>query len=160
MRIIPAGSAWMFMAVWHLPLQKLPGHTVLSPFLCLQLGSANLMTFGSPEPIPYSHLVPNSAREPQPSSSQARLGTLMGEAWLGQHRPLVTLVPRLPLLPAWDVTDVQGKLPAMMPVCFVPCDQQRGISAHGGSRSVWLQRHFAAGGEADSKQGSLECAKT
>lgn len=66
----------------------------------------------------------------------------------------------LPLLPAWDVTDVQGKLPAMMPVCFVPCDQQRGISAHGGSRSVWLQRHFAAGGEANSKQGSLECAKT
>lgn len=73
-------------------------------FPLLQLGSANLVAFGSPEPAPYSQLVPSSAREPQPSSSQARPGTLMGEAWLCQHTS-DTCATCLPLLPAWDVTD-------------------------------------------------------
>lgn len=41
----------------------------------------------------------------------------MGKAWLCQHRSLSdTCATYLPLLPAWDVADLQGKLPAMMPV--------------------------------------------
>lgn len=86
---------------------------------------------------------------------------LMGEGLAGPAQALsATCATCLPLLPAWDATDVQGKLPAMMPVYVLFPVISREISAHGGSRSVWLQRHSAAGGEADSKQGSLECAKT
>lgn len=103
------------MAVWHFPLQKLPGPTVLSPFLYLQLGSANLMIFGSPEPAPYSQLVPNSAREHSPPPVRPGQGHSWGRLGCASTGPQVTFVPRLPLLPAWDVTDLQGKLPAMMP---------------------------------------------
>lgn len=152
------------MAVWHFPLQKLPGPTVLSPFLYLQLGSANLMIFGSPEPAPYSQLVPNSAREHSPPPVRPGQGHSWGRLGCASTGPQVTFVPRLPLLLAWDVTDRPAGKAASNDAssCSVPCDQQRGISAHSRSKSVWLQRHrhFAARGETDSKRGSLECAKT
>lgn len=129
------------MAVWHFPLQKLPGPTALSPFLCLQLGSANPMTLGSPEPAPYSQLVPNSAREQSPPAVRPGQGYSRGSLGCASTGPQVTLVPHLLLLPAWDVTDLQGRLPAMMPACVLSPVVSREGFQRGGNRRVWLQRH-------------------
>lgn len=81
----------------------------------------------SPEPAPYSQLVPGSCSPP------VRPGTLVGELWLCLSDTCPTY---LPLLPAWDVTELQGKLVAMVPAHVLSPVISRGISARGGSRSV------------------------
>ena len=159
MKRIPAGSAWMFMAAWHFPLQKLPGHAVPSPFLCRgaaptsHWAQPNLPAFRQPRAKPA--FPPTAGTVPESRSPSrvrlAGLGTLAVEALLcsSPQQPAQALgdahAARLPSLPAQGVTKLQGKRPGMISVYFLsPVISREGSQHTVGAGACSCCRHFAA----------------